>query len=116
MAELKMIEALIISMILAALIFRTNYVTNIKLSRAKYTENKKFQYALFWTDIITAVVYALIGCYLAWDSISTIPELQKYATWIFPLSILNGVLFQQLLPITIEFAMNKINVFRASMK
>lgn len=108
----KMILALFISMILAALIFRTNYVSNIKVSRARYTDKGVYQYALFWADLATAIVFALIGCYLAWDSITTIPDLQKYLSYISPMAILNGVIFQQLLPIAIEIIMNKVNAFR----
>lgn len=113
MDDLKMILALFISMVLAALIFRSNYSTNIKVSRARYTDKGAFQYFLFWTDLITAIVYALIGCYLAWDSISTIPDLLKYQSYISPISILTGVIFQQLLPIAIEIVMNKVNGFRS---
>lgn len=116
MADIKMIEALIISMILAALIFRTNYVTNIKVSRARYTEKTIFNYVMFWADLTTAVVFALIGCYLAWDSITTIPNFVEYIPYKFPTSILTGVVFQQLLPILIELVMNKVNAFKAGMK
>ena len=114
MDDFKMIIALTISMILAALIFRSNYSVNIKASRARYTDKGVFQYSLFWGDLITAIVYALIGCYLSWDSISTIPDLLKYQPYIFPISILTGVIFQQLLPIAIEMVMNKLNALKSS--
>ena len=112
MTDLKMYEALVISMVLAILIFRINYTSNIKNSRARYTEKGIYNYLILSADIGTAIIFAFIGCYLAWDGISTIPTLEEYKPYIFPASILNGVIFQQVLPILIELVMNKINSFR----
>lgn len=114
--EIKLIEALVISGLLSLLMFRINYDSNLKISRAKYTnkteDKTKYNYLLLVTDLVTAMLFALIGCYLAWNTISTIPDLKVYLDWIFPASILTGIMFQQLLPIAIELAMNKVNSFR----
>lgn len=112
MADIKMYEALVISMVLAALIFRINYTSNIKNSRSRYTEKGIYNYLMLFADLGTAIVFAFIGCYLAWDGITNIPNLNEYQPYIFPYSIFNGVIFQQVLPILIELAMNKINSFR----
>lgn len=114
MAEIKLIEALIISMLLAGLIFRTNYTSNIKISRARYQEkNNSFNYLFFWVDVGTAILFALIGCYLSWDMITTIPDLYEYLSYRTPISIGVGVMFQQALPILIEYSMNKLNAFKS---
>ena len=112
MTDIKMYEALVISMVLAALVFRINYTSNVKNSRARYTEKGIYNYMMLSADLITAIIFSFIGCYLAWDAISTIPNLVEYQPFIFPASILNGVIFQQALPILIELVMNKINSFR----
>ena len=112
MTDIKMYEALVISMVLAVLIFRINYTSNIKNSRARYTEKGSYNYSMLWADLVTAIIFSFIGCYLAWDAISTIPAVVEYQPYIFPFSILNGVIFQQALPIIIELVMNKINSFR----
>lgn len=114
MTDIKMYEALVISMVLAALVFRINYTSNIKNSRARYTEKGIYNYMMLSADLATAIIFSFIGCYLAWDAISTIPNLVEYQPFIFPASILNGVIFQQALPILIELVMNKINSFRPS--
>lgn len=114
MTDIKMYEALVISMVLAVLIFRINYTSNVKNSRARYTEKGIYNYMMLSADLITAIIFSFIGCYLAWDAISTIPNLVEYQPFIFPASILNGVIFQQALPILIELVMNKINSFRPS--
>ena len=113
--EIKLIEAMVISGILAILIFRINYASNPKISRAKYasTDDKtKYNYLLLLTDLAVALLFALIGCYLAWNSISTIPKLYDYLDYIFPASIMTGITFQQGLPILIELVMNKLNTIR----
>ena len=110
----KMYIAFIISSVLAVLIFRTNYTKDIKESRQKYTSGpgKKFNYAYLITDVASAIIFALIGCYLSWDSITTIASLRQYGSTKFINSIIFGVIFQQALPIIIEIAMDKINKFR----
>lgn len=113
--EIKLIEAIIISGILSILIFRINYTSNLKVSRAKYarTDDKtKYDYLLLLTDLIVAVLFALIGCYLSWNAISTIPDLHEYLPYIFFASIMTGVTFQQGLPILIELMMDKMNTLR----
>lgn len=114
--EIKLIEALIISGLLSLLMFRINYDSNPKISKAKYTNKIEdkivYNYSLLIIDLITAMLFALIGCYLSWNIISTIPDLKVYLDWIFPASILTGIMFQQILPIIIELAMNKINSFK----
>lgn len=113
--DIKLIEALIISSILSVLIFRINYNSNLKISRAKYTKTKdrtKYNYILLFTDLTVAILFALIGCYLSWNAISTIPDFKNYLTYIFPISILMGITFQQGLPVLIELVMDKINSFR----
>lgn len=114
MIDLKLVEALIISAILSLLIFRTNYVSNLKISRQKYFRSggKEYDYLLLITDLVTALLFSLIGCYLSWSMITTIPDFVDYLTWKFPISVLMGITFQQVLPIIIELVMNKINSFR----
>lgn len=116
MADLKMIEAIVISIVLSALVFRTNYFSNVKVSRTRYTEKGVYNYGMLILDIITALAYSLIGCYLAWDSIVHIPIFAEYRTYITPASILSGLIFQQALPIAIELAMNKLNTFKQKSK
>lgn len=110
----KMYIAFIISSVLAVLIFRTNYTKDIKESRSKYStgSGKKFNYVYLITDVASAIIFALIGCYLSWDSITTIASLRQYESTKFIYSIVFGVIFQQALPIIIEIAMDKINKFR----
>ena len=113
--EIKLIEAMVISGILAILIFRINYASNPKISRAKYTrtnDKTKYNYLLLLIDLAVAILFALIGCYLAWNSISTIPKLYDYLDYIFPASIMTGITFQQGLPILIELVMDKLNTIR----
>lgn len=111
MIDEKMLIAFVVSTILAILLFRTNYTKDIKLSRMKYTEKGQFNYGYLFMDVLSTIAFTIIGCYLAWDSISNIP-LPDYENYKLLLSILNGVLFQQILPIIIEIAMNKINAFK----
>jgi hypothetical protein len=112
--EDKMLVAFLISIILSVLLFRTNYTKDIKVSRAKYTEKGKYNYSYMLTDVLSSVSFSIVGCYLAWDSIATIEALKEYENYKFIYSILNGILFQQILPIIIEVAMNKINAVRNS--
>ena len=113
MFENKLFVAICISTILAILIFRTNYVAAIAVQRQKYTTPKgKYRYDLLLLDIFVTIIFALIGCYIAWDSITVISALQQYEEYKFLISILNGLLFQQVLPIIIEILMNKINQFK----
>lgn len=116
MADLKMIEALVICTILSALVFRTNYFANVKVSRAKYTEKGEYNYSMLYLDIATIMTYSLIGCYLSWDSISTNPIFENIRAYQTPASILMGLIFQQALPIAIELAMNKLNSYKPSSK
>lgn len=111
MPDEKMLIAFVISTILAILLFRTNYTKDIKIARAKYTKKDGYNYILLYSDLLSTISFAIIGCYLAWDSITNIP-LPDYENYKLLLSILNGILFQQLLPIIIEIAMNKINAFK----
>lgn len=112
MLDERMIAALLISSVLAILIFRTNYNATLAIQRQKYINQNSYNYGLLILDIVTTVIFALIGCYLAWDSITGITGLQEYSEYKFLISILTGVLFQQILPIIIEIIMNKINQFR----
>lgn len=113
MFENKLFVAICISTILAILIFRTNYVAAIAVQRQKYATPKgKYRYDLLLLDIFVTIIFALIGCYIAWDSITVISALQQYEEYKFLISILNGLLFQQILPIIIEILMNKLNQFR----
>ena len=113
MFENKLFVAICISTILAILIFRTNYVAAIAVQRQKYAAPKdKYRYDLLLLDIFVTIIFALIGCYIAWDSITVISALQQYEEYKFLISILNGLLFQQVLPIIIEILMNKINQFK----
>ena len=113
MFENKLFVAICISTILAILIFRTNYVAAIDVQRQKYAAPKdKYRYDLLLLDIFVTIIFALIGCYIAWDSITVISALQQYEEYKFLISILNGLLFQQVLPIIIEILMNKINQFK----
>lgn len=113
MFENKLFVAICISTVLAILIFRTNYVAAIAVQRQKYAAPKgKYRYDLLLLDIFVTIIFALIGCYIAWDSITVISSLQKYEEYKFLISILNGLLFQQVLPIIIEILMNKINQFK----
>ena len=108
----KMYLALIISAILALLIFRQSYTSNLKVYREKYTEDQKFNYSFLILDILTAISFAVIGCYLAWDALTTIQALNVYEEYKFLGSICNGVVFQQVLPIVVEYVLNKINLFK----
>ena len=109
----KMLIAFLISIILAVLIFRQNYTKDIKVARAKYIrKGGDYNYPYLITDILASVTFAIIGCYLAWDSITTIQALMIYEDKKFLISIMNGILFQQILPIIIEIAMNKVNAFK----
>lgn len=112
MADIKMIEAIVICTILSALVFRTHYFANVKVSRARYTEKGKFDYGMLWLDILTVMSYSIIGCYLAWDSIGTNPAFDSFKIHQTPASILIGLVFQQALPIAIELVMNKINSYK----
>lgn len=111
MLDERMLIALIISTILAILLFRINYTKNVKIARANYTDKGNYNYLYLCIDIVVAISFAVIGCYLAWDSITTIP-LPDYENYKLLLSILNGILFQQILPIIIEISMNKINAYK----
>ena len=113
MFENKLFVAICISTVLAILIFRTNYVAALAVQRQKYsTPEGNYRYDLLLLDIFVTITFALIGCYIAWDSITVISGLHKYEEYKFLISILNGLLFQQVLPIIIEILMNKINQFK----
>jgi len=116
MPDLKLLMALLITIVLALLIFRTNYAAApTKVTKAKYWDKDKYNYMYLILDLASAITYAVIGCYLSWDSITTIESLKKFAEYRFLISILTGALFQQALPIILEIAMNKLNAFKASM-
>ena len=78
MFENKLFVAICISTVLAILIFRTNYVAAIAVQRQKYAAPKgKYRYDLLLLDIFVTIIFALIGCYIAWDSITVISGLQN---------------------------------------
>ena len=113
MFENKLFVAICISTVLAILIFRTNYVAALAVQRQKYsTPEGNYRYDLLLLDIFVTIIFALIGCYIAWASITVISGLHKYEEYKFLISILNGLLFQQILPILIEIVMNKIHQFK----
>lgn len=115
MPDVKLLLALSITIVLALLIFRTNYTAApVKVTKAKYWDKDKYNYMYLFLDLASAITYAVIGCYLSWDSVTTIGALQKFAEYKFLISILSGALFQQALPIILEIAMNKLNNFKAS--
>lgn len=113
MLEGKLLLAMLFSTVLAILIFKTNYGADIKNSRNKYIGKNGYHYGLIISDITSAIAFALIGCYLCWDSITTIETLKQYESYKFLVSILIGVMFQQILPILLEVAMNKLNDIRS---
>lgn len=108
----KMYLALVLSAVLAVLIFRQTYTQNLKVHREKYTEGGKFNYQFLYLDVLTTITFAAIGCYLAWDTVTNINSLSQYEEYKFLISIITGVIFQQILPIIIEYILTKINVFR----
>ena len=115
MPDLKLLMALLITIVLALLIFRTNYsAAPSKVTKAKYWIKDKYNYMFLLLDLASAITYAIIGCYLSWDSITTIEALKQFAEYRFLISILTGAVFQQALPIILEIAMNKLNSFKAS--
>lgn len=116
MIDLKMVEAIVICIALSILVFRTNYFSNVKASRIRYTEKGVYNHSMLILDILTAVSFSLIGCYLTWDAIKHMPIFLAYKTYITPISILSGLTFQQALPIIIELAMNKLNSFKPKIK
>lgn len=112
MPEVKLVIALIITILLALLIFRTNYTADRKHSKLKYWDKElnSYNYNYLFLDLTCAVTYAIIGCYLAWDSISNIQNLKTdFEEYKFLLSIASGAIFQQTLPILLEISMNKLN-------
>lgn len=113
MLEGKLLLAMLFSTVLAILIFKTNYNADIKNSRIKYSGKDGYHYGILLSDLTSAIAFALIGCYLCWDSITTIDNFKEYENYKFLLSILIGVMFQQILPILIEIAMNKLNDIRS---
>lgn len=113
MLEGKLLLAMLFSTILAILIFKTNYNADIKNSRIKYSGKDGYHYGILLSDLTSAIAFALIGCYLCWDSITTIDNFKEYGNYKFLASILIGVMFQQILPILIEIAMNKLNDIRS---
>ncbi len=115
MPDLKLLMALLITIVLALLIFRTNYAAApSKVTKAKYWNKDKYNYMFLFLDLASAITYAIIGCYLSWDSISNIEALKKFIEYRFLISIIAGAIFQQALPIILEIAMNKLNTFKAS--
>lgn len=113
MLEGKLLLAMLFSTILAILIFKTNYNADIKNSRIKYSGKDGYHYGILVSDLASAIAFALIGCYLCWDSITTINNLKEWENYKFIASILFGIMFQQILPILIEIAMNKLNDIRS---